>query len=277
MNLFEFLLDPASWTGPSGIPARLLQHLLYSGAAVLLAALVAIPLGVVIGHTRRGDAVASGLSNAARAIPTLGLLVLVVTLLGTGAAPVVGALAVLAVPPVLINTVAGFRQADQEAVHAGRALGMTPWQLVRQVELPLATPLIVSGVRSASLQVIATATVAALAAAGGLGRFVVDGQRLGPEGYPQMLAGAVLVALLAIVVDLLLGGLSWQLERRRRHIRREERGDLDALRAGELAEQAAARPDTADRAGDADRPADAATVEVPAGETPDTGPRPGHR
>nr|WP_231747483.1 ABC transporter permease subunit [Auraticoccus cholistanensis] len=226
------MLDAENWAGPSGIWVRIGQHVFYSVASVLLAALVAIPLGVLIGHTRRGDAVVSGLSNAARAVPTLGLLVLVVTLMGSGYLPVVLALAVLAVPPVLVNTAAGFRGADPGAVHAGRALGMTGWQLVRQVELPLAVPLVVSGLRSASLQVVATATVAALAAAGGLGRFVVDGQNLGPGGYPQMFAGAVLVALLAVLVDLGLGGLGWALQRRTGRISREDRDHLATLQPG---------------------------------------------
>lgn len=229
MNAFSYLLDPANWSGSGGIWVRLGEHLGFSVAAVLLAAVVAVPLGVVVGHTRRGDAVVSGVSNAARAIPTLGLLVLVVTLLGTGQLPVVLALAVLAVPPILVNTAAGVRGADADAVHAGRALGMTPWQLVQGVELPLALPLMISGLRNASLQVVATATVAALAAAGGLGRFVVDGQGLGPGGYPQMFAGALLVALMAIVIDLLLGGLGWWLRRRSRRVPRDDQGELDAL------------------------------------------------
>ncbi len=230
MNVFSYLLEAANWAGPSGILARLGEHLFYTVAAVLLAALVAMPLGVLVGHTRRGETVVSGLSNAARAIPTLGLLVLVVTLLGTDRLWVVLALAVLAVPPILVNTAAGVREADAGAVHAGRALGMTPWQVVRQVELPLALPLMVSGVRSASLQVVATATVAALAAAGGLGRFVVDGQRLGSSanGYPQMFAGALLVALLAIIIDLALGVLGWALARRTGRISRADRADVRA-------------------------------------------------
>lgn len=252
MNAFSFLLDAANWSGASGIPVRLGQHLLYSLSALLLAAAVAVPLGVLVGHTRRGDALISGTSNAARAIPTLGLLVLVVTALGTGLLPVVLALAVLAIPPILVNTVAGFRGADAAAVHAGRALGMTPWQLVRGVELPLAMPLIISGLRNAALQVVATATVAALAAAGGLGRFVVDGQGLGPGGYPQMFAGAVLVAVLAIVIDLLLGGLAWWLRRRTRRVSATER---DALAAE-------------DAVGDAAGPGDAGLAPAPAASGP---------
>lgn len=209
MNIFSYLLDPAHWTGDGSILQRLGEHALFSVLALLAAALVAIPLGIIVGHTRKGDLLVAGSSNAARSVPTLGLLVLVVTLLGTGLMPVVLALAVLAVPPILTSTAAGVRGADPRAVDAARGLGMTPLQVVSQVELPLALPLIVSGLRSAALQVIATATVAALAAAGGLGRLIVDGQRRGPGGYPQMLAGALLVAVLALVADLVLGLAGW--------------------------------------------------------------------
>lgn len=208
MNLFGYLTDPTNWTGDGSIVQRLLEHLLYSGLALALAALVALPLGTIIGHTRRGDLLVAGTSNAARSVPTLGLLVLVVTLLGTGLFPVVVSLAVLAVPPILNATAAGVKGADRAAVDAGQALGMNPWQVVAGVELPLAGPLVISGVRSAALQVIATATVAAIAAAGGLGRLIVDGQHRGSGGYPEMLAGAVMVAALALAADLLLGGLA---------------------------------------------------------------------
>lgn len=214
MNLFSYLVDPANWGGGDGMGRRIGEHLTYSGLALLLAAVIAIAVGIAIGHTRRGNVVVAGLSNATRAIPTLGLLVLVVVWLGTGVGPVVIALAVLAIPPILNATVAGFRTADPSAVFAAKAMGMTPWQVIRQVELPLSLPLIVSGLRSASLQVIATATVAALAGSDGLGRLVVDGQRRGAGGYPEMFAGALLVALLAIVADVLLGALAWSLGRR---------------------------------------------------------------
>lgn len=226
MNLFSYLTDPAKWGGGDGMGRRLLEHLTYSGLALLLAAVIAIAVGIAIGHTRRGNVVVAGISNATRAIPTLGLLVLVVVWLGTGIGPVVIALAVLAIPPILNSTVAGFRTADPSAVFAAKAMGMTPWQVIRQVELPLSLPLIISGLRSASLQVIATATVAALAGSDGLGRLVVDGQRRGAGGYPEMFAGALLVALLAIVVDVLLGTLAWALGRRGRGPRTPTDDDL---------------------------------------------------
>ncbi|NNG20712.1 ABC transporter permease [Naumannella sp. ID2617S] len=215
MNLFDHLLDPTKWTGGDGIGARLLEHLFYSGVSLLAAMLIAIPLGILIGHTRRGNVVVAGISNATRAIPTLGLLVLAVTLMGTGTLPVVLCLAVLAIPPILNGTVSGFLNADRDAVLAAHAMGMTPMQVIRRVEWPLALPLVVSGVRSAVLQVIATATVAAMAASGGLGRLVLDGQKR-QGGYPEVFAGAVLVMALAIALDIALGALTAALRRRTR-------------------------------------------------------------
>ena len=207
MNLFEYLLDPANWQGNAGIWYLLLEHLGYTLAAVGIAAAVAIPLGTYIGHTNHGSFLVIGLSNAARAIPTLGLLVLVVLLLGTGVGPIIGVLAVLAVPPILTATAAGIHGADHEAVHAARALGMSESQVVANVEWPLAVPLVISGLRSASLQVVATATVAAYSSGGGLGRLLITGNAT--RNYSEMFAGAFMVAALAIVLDILLGGLGW--------------------------------------------------------------------
>lgn len=211
MNLFGYLADAANWAGPGGIWERIGEHLVYVVVSLVVAILIGVPIGAAVGHFRRGEVVVVQSSNAARSIPTLGLLVLVVTLMGTGLIPVVLALTVLAVPPVLNAAAIGFRDCDPDAVHAARGLGMTPWQVVTGVEAPLALPLIVSGVRSAALQLIATATVAAMAASGGLGRLIVDGQLLGPSGYPEMFAGAAIVGVLAIVVDLVLGVTGWVL------------------------------------------------------------------
>jgi osmoprotectant transport system permease protein len=207
MNLFSYLSDPANWQGPGGIWNLLLQHLFYTVAAVGIAAAIAIPLGIFIGHTGRGSFLVIGLSNAARAIPTLGLLVLVVLLLGTGVGPIIGVLAILALPPILTATAAGIRGADYEAVHAARALGMSAGQVVAKVEWPLALPLVISGLRSATLQVVATATVAAYSSGEGLGRLLITGNAT--RNYPQMFAGAFMVAALAIVLDILLGGVGW--------------------------------------------------------------------
>jgi osmoprotectant transport system permease protein len=207
MNLFAYLSDPTNWQGPDGIWHLLLQQLGYTVASVTIAAVIAIPLGIFIGHTGRGSFLVIGLSNAARAIPTLGLLVLVVLLLGTGIGPIIGVLAILALPSILTATAAGVRGADHEAVHAARALGMSPRQVVSKVEWPLALPLVISGLRSATLQVVATATVAAYSSGEGLGRLLITGNAT--RNYPEMFAGAFLVAVLAIVLDLLLGALGW--------------------------------------------------------------------
>ena len=212
MNIFQYLLDPTTWIGPSKTLDLLLEHLAYTGAAVGLAALIAIPLGILIGHTGRGSFLVIGLTNGARAIPSLGLLVLVVLLLGTGFGKAVLVLTLLALPAILTATAAGVSGADREAVHAARALGMSEGQVIRQVEWPLAVPLVLSGLRSASLQVVATATVAAFVGGGGLGRLLITGQRT--SNYPQMFAGALLIALLAIVLDLLLGLVAWLAARR---------------------------------------------------------------
>jgi osmoprotectant transport system permease protein len=222
MSLFSYFQDPANWSGPAGIWALLLQHLAYTAAAVAIAAVVGIPLGILIGHTGRGSFLVIGLSNAARAIPSLGLLVLVVTLLSSGVGPIIGVLAILALPPILTGTATGVAEADREAVHAARALGMTAGQIVGRVEWPLALPLVVSGLRSATLQVVATATIAGFVSGGALGRLLVSGQR--NADYAQMFAGALLVAVLAILLDLLLGGIG--LLAARRSNRRENVGEI---------------------------------------------------
>ena len=206
--IWDYLLEPANWTKPGdGIALLAGQHLLVTVLAVLAAAVVAIPLGVLIGHTGHGRFVGTGLGNAVRALPSLGLLVLVVTLLGTGTGPVIGVLALLALPPILTATAAGVSGADRQAVHAARALGMTGSQVLGRVEWPLALPLVIAGLRRATLRVVAAVTVAAFVSSGGLGRLLVSGQAAG--SYAEMVAGAVLVAALAILLDLLLRLIGW--------------------------------------------------------------------
>ncbi|TCC55908.1 ABC transporter permease [Kribbella pittospori] len=200
-GLLDFLTDPANWSGPEGIIHRLLQHLAYTGLSLLIAAVIAFPIGLLIGHTRRGAFVAINTVNAWRALPTLGLLTLIVLLIGIGVVPVIIALVVLGVPPIMASTYAGIAAVDRSTIDAARGMGMTGREILTKVEIPIALPLIISGVRSATLQIVSTATVAAYVALGGLGRYVIDG--LGVRDFPQMLAGAFLVAVLAIVLDLL--------------------------------------------------------------------------
>ena len=203
----SFLGDSANWQpdNPDGITARLLEHLQYTGIALAVAAVIAIPVGLYIGHTGRLAFVAINAGNAGRALPTLGLLSLVVILVGIGLVPVIVALVVLAIPPLLTSTYAGLQSVDRATVDAARGQGMRERQVLLRTEVPIALPILMSGVRGATLQVVATATVAAYVALGGFGRFLVDG--LAVREYAQVVAGAVLVATLAIALDLLLAGV----------------------------------------------------------------------
>jgi osmoprotectant transport system permease protein len=205
VNFLSYLLDPVNWSGPQGIPQRLVEHLGYVALTLLIALVIAVPLGAWIGHTGRGGFLAVGLANGLRALPTLGLLVLIVGATGLGLLGPITALVILAVPPILAGTYAGVRNVDAAVVDAARGMGMRGREVLLGVELPNALPLIIGGVRSSVLQVISTATIAAYVALGGLGRFIIDG--LSVRDYPQMVAGSILVALLAIVADLLLAGL----------------------------------------------------------------------
>jgi osmoprotectant transport system permease protein len=203
-SALTWLFDPKHWNGPTGIPTRILEHLGYTALTVLVAAAIAVPLGAIIGHTGRGTFLVAGLSNGLRALPELGLLTLLVLLTYVGLLPVVISLVILALPPILAGTYAGVRNVDRAVVDAARGMGMRGGTVLLRVELPNALPLILGGIRSATLQVIATATIAAYVAMGGLGRFVIDGNNAGPgspDGYPQMAAGAIVIAMLALVIE----------------------------------------------------------------------------
>lgn len=203
-STLDWLFDAAHWSGPTGIPARILEHLGYTALTVLVAAVIAVPVGAIIGHTGRGTFIVAGLSNGLRALPELGLLTLLVLLTYVGLLPVVVSLVILALPPILAGTYAGIRNVDGAVTDAARGMGMRGSTVLLRVELPNALPLILGGIRSATLQVIATATIAAYVALGGLGRFVIDGNNAGagsPNGYPQMAAGAIVIAVLAIVIE----------------------------------------------------------------------------
>ncbi len=215
-----------TWGDPMGGPLqRLQEHLTYTGLAVLLACAVGLPLGITLGHLHWGGALAINISNIGRAVPTLGVVILfAVSPVGAGTVGIALALALFALPPVLTNAYVGMREVDPEAVEAARGMGMSRVQVIGRVELPLASPLIAAGVRSAVLQVLATAVLAAAVGGGGFGRFLIDG--LGSQDYPQLQAGAVLVAGLAFAVELLLAGLQRlgdPVARQRRVIRRPSR------------------------------------------------------
>ena len=195
----DWLLDGDNWSGGGGVPTRVLEHLGYTGLTMLGAAAVAIPLGLYIGHTGRFRSAAIGLTGALRALPTLGVLTWFTLLLGLGLTAPILALVLLAVPPLLAGVYSGVESVDAQTVDAARAQGMTEWQILRRVEVPIGLPLMIGGLRSATLQVVATATVAAYVSLGGLGRYIFDGQAR--RDYPEMAAGAVLVVVLALVLD----------------------------------------------------------------------------
>jgi osmoprotectant transport system permease protein len=204
-DVLAWFVDPGNWSGSTGVPARLLDHVGYTVQALLIAAVIAVPLGALIGHTRRGGFLVVGAANGLRALPELGLLTLLVMFTGLGLLPLTIALVILAVPPLLAGTYAGVRNADAAVVDAARGMGMREREVLTKVELPIAVPLILGGLRTATLQVIATATIGAYIGLSGLGRFLIDG--LARNDYTEMAAGAVLVAALALVVEGLLSGL----------------------------------------------------------------------
>ncbi|MFJ4856296.1 ABC transporter permease [Streptomyces sp. NPDC088730] len=204
-NLGAWLVSGEQWTGPDGIGHRLAEHLQYSLLATLIAAAIALPVGLLIGHTGRGAFLAINLSSFGRALPTVGLVVLVFLASGLSMWPVYIALVALAVPSIVTNTYAGMTAVDPEVRDAARGQGMRRHQVLLRVELPLALPLIMTGLRLALIQVVATATIAAYVSFGGLGRYVFDG--LAQRDLVQVLGGAVLVAVVAVVLDLALSVL----------------------------------------------------------------------
>ncbi|WP_033343552.1 ABC transporter permease [Catenuloplanes japonicus] len=210
MNAIEqaitWLNDPLNWTNPGGILDRLGEHLWISFAAVLIGCVVAWPIGLWLGHAGRGGGVVVLISNVTLAIPTVALLtILPLTALGFGRPPVILALAVFAVPPLLANAYTGVREIDPEARDAARGMGLSGFQLLTRVELPLAVPFLATGFRTASVQVVATAALASFVNGGGLGQIISAGFGLGMSvGGGQILAGALLVALLALSIEGLL-------------------------------------------------------------------------
>lgn len=202
---WNWLKSPAQWHGADGIPIRILQHLGYSGLSLLVAAAIALPLGAAIGHSGRGSFVIVSLANVWRAIPTLGLLVLMVILLGFSVLAWLIPLVVLAIPPILVNAYEGVAGVDPGLKDAARGMGMTQWQQLRKVEVPVALPLIMLGLRTGAIFVVATATIAAEIGLGGLGRYIIDG--LATENYGEVAGGAALVVVLALLVQVIFVGL----------------------------------------------------------------------
>ncbi|MBW3621320.1 MAG: ABC transporter permease [Actinobacteria bacterium] len=226
VDMLRWLLEPGTWTGPRGVLARSVEHLWISLVPLVAAMAVAIPAGVLSGHYRRGQAVGALVTNVGRAVPSLALLVfgllLSVRVLGLGFSfwPIVFALFFLALQPLFTNSYTAVREAEPALVEAARGQGLSEREVLLEVELPVASPVIMTAVRITAVQVVATAPLGALAAGGGLGRFIIDGFGQNDDG--QMLGGVVLVAVFALLVE-------WSVTRlERRVIPRPLQGRTDA-------------------------------------------------
>jgi osmoprotectant transport system permease protein len=203
--VWQWFANPAHWQGPDGIPTRLGEHLQLSAESVLLGAVIALPVGIALGHYGRFGNLAINISNVGRAVPSFGILVIAFQVFGLGDLPIILALTALAIPPMVTNSYVALREVDPDVRDAARGMGYRELAQLYRVELPLAVPLIMAGVRTSAVQVVATATLAALIAGGGFGRYIVDG--FAQLNYPMTIAGAVLVALLALATELSLSGV----------------------------------------------------------------------
>ncbi|QYG91115.1 ABC transporter permease [Iamia sp. SCSIO 61187] len=212
VQTFDYLRDQARYRGPNGITTRILEHVQISVVAVVAAIVVAVPISLWLGHKRRFGLLVINVSNVGRAIPSFAILVVGNQILGLDEKPVIGlvsvflALLALAIPPIVTNTYVGIAEIPDDVRDAARGMGLSEGQILRRVEIPLAVPLIMAGIRTTAVQVVATATIAAQLGAGGLGRFIIDGfATRSTGGFVKVIVGAVLVALLALVTELLLG------------------------------------------------------------------------
>jgi osmoprotectant transport system permease protein len=222
-GVVDWLSDGAHWRGSDGVIARTVEHVQLSAIALGIALLVALPIAMWLGHVKRGGFLAVNVSNIGRAVPTFAVLTLLaLTSLGVSNRAVVLALVLFGIPPVLTNAYVGIREVDPQAVEAARGMGMTALQQLRRVELPLAVPLVLNGVRLAAVQIVATMTIAALVSGPGLGRIIQEG--FATQDKPELEAGALLVVVLALLVE---GGFAW-LQRVVDPVRRAHRGDRSA-------------------------------------------------
>ena len=209
-DVARWFADPEHWQGPHGIPVRILEHLELSGLAVAVALAIAAPIALYLGHTGRGGFIAINVANIGRALPSLallafGLVIAIALGLGLGFWPTTFALVPLAIPPIMTNVYVAVREVDPDIVDAARGMGLSEGQILRTIEIPLGLPLMLAGIRTAAVNVVATATLGALVAGGALGRFIVDGLAL--REFDQLFAGALLVALLAIVTEITFSAL----------------------------------------------------------------------
>lgn len=207
-DVLQWLGDAARWQGANGIPTRVWEHLGYSIGATLVAMAIALPLAFWIGHTGRGGLLAVNVANVGRAVPTFGLILAAFVIFGLNLTPVYIALVLMAIPPILTNGFVGIREVDPEVREAAEGMGMTGWQVLWRVEIPVALPLIMTGIRTSAVQVVATATLAAFVGLGGLGRYIIDGLAQGAQYNPtaraMVIVGSLLVAVLAVATELLL-------------------------------------------------------------------------
>jgi osmoprotectant transport system permease protein len=201
-SVVQWLTNPAHWQGPDGIPVRLTEHVQLSAESVAIGALIALPIGVGLGHFGRFGNLAINISNIGRAVPSFGILVIAFQVFGLGDGPIILALTALAIPPMVTNSYVALREVDPDIREAARGMGYRGLAQLLRVELPLAVPLIMAGIRTSAVQVVATAALAALIAGGGFGRYIVDG--LAQQDYTKLVAGAVLVAGLALVTEVSL-------------------------------------------------------------------------
>ena len=201
----QWLVDPAHWTGDDGIPTRLMQHVQLSAEAVLLGAVIALPLGILLGHYGRFGNLAISVSNVGRAVPSFGIIIIAFQIWSLGDVPIIIALTALAIPPIVTNSFVAMTEVDKDIKDAARGMGYRDLVQLMRVELPLAIPLVMAGIRTSAVQVVATATLAAYIGGGGLGRYIVDGYAT--QIYREVFAGAILVALLALVTEVSLSAM----------------------------------------------------------------------
>ena len=204
-NVARWFSDPAHWSGPDGIPQRLVEHVQISAESVAIGAVIALPIGIALGHYGRFGNLAINISNVGRALPSFGVLVIAFQVFGLGSMPILVALVALAIPPMITNSYVGLREVDPDVKEAARGMGYREMRQLVRVELPLAVPLVMAGIRTSAVQVVATATLAALIAGGGFGRYVIDG--FAQQDYTKLFAGAVLVAVLAMATELSLSAV----------------------------------------------------------------------
>lgn len=207
MSVWAWFTDPTNWSGPNGIPVRTGQHIVISAAAMLIALAVALPIGLILGHKRTGTVLATNIGNVGRAVPTLGVLIILasITAIGVGDTAAILALAIFAIPPLLTNTFTGIAGVDEDVRDAAKGMGMGGAMVLWRVEIPLAIPLLAAGVRTATVQVVATASLAAVVGSGGLGRYVVDGFAL--QDSTLIVAGAILTAAISLAAEGVMAGV----------------------------------------------------------------------